>query len=135
MTETEAIEQLEGADVVTYARVNMRYGKEVVATCLGAGLPAALTRDAACGVGGCSPKVAVVVRRDDVPRIATLLHTQWAAMARSEGDLDPDLRIGVASAGGQPALEVENDEPPCPACGTAAPLVSGACADCGLVLE
>jgi len=24
---------------------------------------------------------------------------------------------------------------PCPACGTAAPLVGGACSDCGLVLE
>jgi len=27
------------------------------------------------------------------------------------------------------------DEPPCPACGTAAPLVEGACSDCGLQLE
>lgn len=26
------------------------------------------------------------------------------------------------------------DEPPCPACGTAAPLVDGACSDCGLQL-
>jgi hypothetical protein len=130
MTENEAIEQLEGADVVTYARVTMRYGKEVVAACLGAGLPAALTRDAACGVGGCSPKVAVVVRRDDVSRIATLLHTQWAAMARGEGELDPDLRVNTHAAG-----PMEGDEPPCPACGTAAPLVEGACSDCGLVLE
>ncbi|MCX5742256.1 MAG: hypothetical protein NT062_07150 [Proteobacteria bacterium] len=29
---------------------------------------------------------------------------------------------------------VEGDEPPCPACGTAAPLVDGACSDCGLQL-
>ena len=28
-----------------------------------------------------------------------------------------------------------SDEPPCPACGTAAPLVDGACSDCGLQLE
>jgi hypothetical protein len=27
------------------------------------------------------------------------------------------------------------DEMPCPACGTAAPLVGGACTDCGLQLE
>jgi hypothetical protein len=35
-------------------------------------------------------------------------------------------------AGPAPA---EGDEPPCPACGTAAPLVDGACSDCGLRLE
>lgn len=27
-----------------------------------------------------------------------------------------------------------DEEPPCPACGTAAPLVDGACSDCGLQL-
>lgn len=29
----------------------------------------------------------------------------------------------------------DGEEPPCPACGTAAPLVDGACSDCGLMLE
>jgi len=29
----------------------------------------------------------------------------------------------------------EEGELPCPACGTAAPLVAGACSDCGLQLE
>jgi predicted amidophosphoribosyltransferase len=28
----------------------------------------------------------------------------------------------------------EGEEPPCPCCGTAAPLVRGACSDCGLQL-
>lgn len=129
MSEQEALAELGDAEVVTYARVNLRYGKEVVAACRRAGLPAALTRDAACGVGGCSPKVAVIVRRDDVRRVAALLNSQWAAMARGEGDLDPDLRIAPPG----PAQEA-TDEPPCPACGTAAPLVEGACSDCGLVL-
>lgn len=32
-------------------------------------------------------------------------------------------------------LLVKGDELPCPACGHAAPLVEGACADCGLQLE
>jgi hypothetical protein len=32
------------------------------------------------------------------------------------------------------AAPAEGEEPPCPACGTAAPLVDGACSDCGLVL-
>jgi predicted amidophosphoribosyltransferase len=30
--------------------------------------------------------------------------------------------------------DVSGEEPPCPACGTAAPLVDGACSDCGLAL-
>jgi len=32
------------------------------------------------------------------------------------------------------AMPADDDEPPCPACGTAAPLVRGACSDCGLQL-
>jgi len=28
----------------------------------------------------------------------------------------------------------EGEEPPCPCCGTAAPLIRGACSDCGLQL-
>jgi hypothetical protein len=35
-----------------------------------------------------------------------------------------------------PSMPVaESEEPPCPACGTAAPLIEGACSDCGLQLE
>ena len=45
------------------------------------------------------------------------------------------VREGTAPAGAC-AVEVgEDEEPPCPACGTAEPLVEGACAGCGLVLE
>jgi hypothetical protein len=38
---------------------------------------------------------------------------------------------------GAPVLAAHGDgdgEPPCPACGTAAPPVDGACSDCGLYL-
>lgn len=41
-------------------------------------------------------------------------------------------REGNAPVCATPAAET--DEPPCPACGTAAPLVRGACSDCGLQL-
>jgi hypothetical protein len=33
------------------------------------------------------------------------------------------------------ALTKDAEHPPCPACGTAAALVEGACSDCGLQLE
>ena len=48
----------------------------------------------------------------------------WAAMLEREG-VAPVV-CAVADPSG---------EPPCPACGHAAPLVKGACADCGLQLE
>lgn len=44
----------------------------------------------------------------------------------------------LAREGVQPvqcAIDPNADDPPCPACGTAAPLVNGACSDCGLQLE
>ena len=49
-----------------------------------------------------------------------------------------DWRDDLAREGLAPvAVSVAEDaeHPPCPACGTAAPLVGGACSDCGLQLE
>ncbi|MBA3817593.1 MAG: hypothetical protein H0X17_01765 [Deltaproteobacteria bacterium] len=46
-----------------------------------------------------------------------------------------DWRDRLAMEGLAPVQgEMTGDEPPCPACGTAAPLVDGACSDCGLHL-
>jgi hypothetical protein len=54
------------------------------------------------------------------------LHGDWHDQLEREGlDHLPD-RIQLDTAG---------EEPPCPACGTAAPLVDGACSDCGLQLD
>jgi hypothetical protein len=33
------------------------------------------------------------------------------------------------------SADASSEHPPCPACGTAAPLANGACSDCGLQLE
>lgn len=56
---------------------------------------------------------------------AQLMQSEWLQMVEREG---------MAEAV-QPAGEPAGDEdPPCPACGTAAPLVDGACSDCGLQL-
>lgn len=49
-----------------------------------------------------------------------------------------DWRDDLAREGLVPveaALATDAEHPPCPACGTAAPLVEGACSDCGLQLE
>ncbi len=44
--------------------------------------------------------------------------------------------VGAETATTAPAAPIPEDgEPPCPACGTAAPLLEGACSDCGLQLD
>jgi hypothetical protein len=53
-----------------------------------------------------------------------LLRDDWRSHLAREG-LEP-VDVAVAS---------DAEYPPCPACGTAAALVEGACSDCGLQLE
>lgn len=98
--------------------------KEILAACEEADIPVALERDACCGKGGCgcAPKMQVLVSPEDLPRVARLLEQRWNDLLEREG----------IEADGQ-ALPPDAD-PPCPACGTAAPLVEGACSDCGLQL-
>lgn len=66
------------------------------------------------------------MREEDVPRVGALLRREWAEVLEREG-VAPAGSIGVEAG--------EGEEPPCPACGTAAPLVEGACSECGLQLE
>ncbi len=56
-----------------------------------------------------------------------LLNRDWIEMVKREGT--------VSSMGTAAVADDADGELPCPACGTAAPLVDGACSDCGLVLE
>ena len=44
-----------------------------------------------------------------------------------------DWHAAVAAEGVAPVVATSDEA--CPACGTAAPLVEGACSDCGLQLE
>lgn len=66
----------------------------------------------------------LLVREQDGRRTNELMNRRWAELVSVEGTGSP----GVGH-------EVEEGEPPCPCCGTAAPLTrSGACSDCGLQL-
>jgi hypothetical protein len=90
-----------------------------------------LARAACCGKNGCAcaPKIQILVAKDDIPRVAQLLSQRWRDLLEREGTVDVE-------APAAPKGELGEDEhPPCPACGTAAPLVAGACSDCGLQLE
>jgi hypothetical protein len=89
-----------------------------------------LDRGSCCGQGGCgcAPKLELLARSEDLPRVSRLLDDRWRALALREGTIDDD-HPAVA-----PPPPSNADAVTCPACGTAAPLVSGACADCGLQL-
>lgn len=124
MTPHEAEQALAEADVVPCVEMGLADARRLVETCLAEGVPAIVHREA-CSKPSCSPKFQVLVRPEDTSRVAGLLQRGWMESLQREG-LMPQQAL-------QPLPE--EGELPCPACGTAAPLVAGACSDCGLQLE
>ena len=116
------------AELIPCLVANMSDAKELLAACEEAEIEAQLARDACCGKGGCgcAPKMQLLVAPVDVPRVALLVRDRWNVMLEREG-------VDLEAAPVAPAVDSEHT--PCPACGTAAPLVEGACSDCGLQLE
>jgi hypothetical protein len=130
MTEDEIEAALGDADLIPFFQGPLPDAKEMRDACLAARIPAVLDRGACCGSGGCgcAPKLQLLIRRDDFERAAHLAASRWRELAVREGTLD-DQHPLVAAA------RADADELRCPACASAAPLVAGACADCGLQLE
>lgn len=124
MTEQEAEKTLRDADLVACYEAPIRDARSLMQSCLAAGVPALMHREA-CPSPGCAPKFQILVRKEDAPQVTGLLQQSWLESMEREG-----LPLQPLSA-----YRAENEEPPCPACGTAAPLVNGACSDCGLQLE
>jgi hypothetical protein len=112
--------------------------KELRDACLDADIPVLLDRGDCCARGaggcGCAPKLDLLAREADVPRVAHLLQERWRLLALREGTADDD-HPALAAPAPRVASAADGDaHPPCPACGTAAPLVEDACSDCGLQL-
>lgn len=125
MTPQEAEKTLADAEVVPCVEMQLADARRLVEACLAEGVPAVVHREA-CSKPSCSPKFQVLVRPEDTSRVAGLLQQRW---------LDTLQREGLVPEGQGPLVVPEDGELPCPACGTAAPLVQGACSDCGLQLE
>ncbi len=70
------------------------------------------------------------MQEQDVQAFARMLQSDWINMVQRDGHVE------MMTPGQSPATDelAPDAEPPCPACGTAAPLVDGACSDCGLHL-
>jgi hypothetical protein len=118
------------AELIACLTAPLADAKELLAACESADIPAALARDICCGKSGCAcaPKMQLLVASEDVPRVAQLLNERWQGLLEREG-------VDLVTKTGASAELAEGENPPCPACGTAAPLVEGACSDCGLQLE
>ena len=114
------------APLLPYAKSSLPDGRAFVEQLLLRGFPALVRKQLDCKSGSCGPAFEVLVREEDVPRIAALQRERWEESLAREG-LAPRVAPGVEVG--------EAEEPPCPACGTAAPLVEGACSDCGLQLD
>ena len=130
MDSREAEGLLSDSELVVCAQGALADAKSLVQSCLQAGIPAMVSAKD-CASGGCAPKMSVMVRQADVERVAQMMRDEWVQTVEREG-------FATAQAPGplQPVDAIdENAEPPCPACGTAAALVEGACSDCGLQLE
>lgn len=125
MTPNEAEKVLADAELVPCMETALPDARALVEACLAMDVPALVHREA-CSKPSCSPKFQVMVREEDGPRVAALLRQRW---------LDNLEREGLAPAPPSPEGAPEDGELPCPACGTAAPLVEGACSDCGLQLD
>jgi hypothetical protein len=126
MTPHDAEKALADAEVVPCIEASLADARRLVEACLAEGVPALVHREA-CSKPSCSPKFQVLVRPEDVPRVGGLLQQRWR---------DTLEREGLVPAGQSMQAVPEDGEPPCPACGTAAPLtLKGACSDCGLQLE
>jgi hypothetical protein len=128
MDEVEVEHLLADVDTVACLQAPLLEAKELREACLAADIPVVLERGACCGSSGCgcAPKIALHARAEDVPRVARLVQDRWRQMA---------LREGTVSARHTAVASPDASEAACPACGTAAPLVEGACGDCGLQLE
>ena len=126
LTADQAEALLCDAELAPTVEGGLREMKELAEACLAAGIPAMVGAELCQDGMSCAPKAQLLIRPSDVEPVRALLRDRWLTLVEGLG-------VEVAAA---PSQEIAGDgELPCPACGTAAPLVDGACSDCGLQLE
>jgi hypothetical protein len=121
MSAARAERLLQGQPLISAMSGSIAEMKALRDRCLAAGIPA-LVGNPPGACKSCGPKTNLLVQEASLPELGELLRGDWRTQLEREG-LPPI------------ALDLSSEELPCPACGTAAPLVGGACSDCGLRLE
>lgn len=120
MNEDQAAEALGEVELVPAVQGSIDEIKQMRDQCLETGIPVlVMAPPEAAG------KFVLLAREQDLPQVTALLQKEWRAHIEREG-----MGSGIFGVEAK-----EGEEPPCPACGTAAPLVEGACSECGLQLE
>jgi hypothetical protein len=117
-----AEELLDGIPVVPAMAGSIAEMKALRDRCLDAGIPALV--GCPSGTKSCGTRTHLLVDEEDLPRLAELVRGDWSDGLAREGLSPVELTIPE-----------DAEHLPCPACGTAAALVEGACSDCGLQLE
>ncbi|GMU60392.1 MAG: hypothetical protein AMXMBFR34_21550 [Myxococcaceae bacterium] len=132
MERSAADELLKDLELVPVLEGPVIQAKELERQLLAADIPVLLAKPPAkpCCAGGCGcgSKLQLLLREEDVPKVGQLMQAEWLEALRREGTMTEASLVPLKVA-------AEGEEPPCPACGFAAPLKDGACADCGLQLE
>ena len=114
-----ADEILADTDVEVVLEAPIAEAKAIAAACLAADIPVALGKDDHC-TKGCAPKLMLLARAEDTPKVGALLRARWAEAAAREGGAPPRL------------ADVGPDAMPCLACGAAVPDSAAECPDCGI---
>lgn len=120
MDEDEVSEELGEEELVPAVHGSLDDIKRMREQCLAADIPVEVAGQPGGG------KFVLMVREPDLARVSALLRSEWREQIEREATGGLGL-FGLEAK--------EGEEPPCPACGTAAPLVEGACSECGLQLE
>ena len=121
MDQRAAAALLADREVEVMLEAPLAEAKEIVEHCLAAEIAVMLGKDDHCKKG-CAPKLMVLARPEDAPRIQAVMRARWNALAEREGGTLPVL------------APVGADSMPCLACGAAVPDVATECPDCGLAL-
>jgi hypothetical protein len=123
LTAAEAEDMLDGLPLVPAMAGSIPEMKALRDRCLAEGIPVLVGCPSGAGKS-CGPRTHLLIEEHELPRLAHLVRSDWGDSLAREG-LAP---VELAAVG-------DGEHLPCPACGTAAPLVDGACSDCGLQLE
>ncbi|MFY0576507.1 hypothetical protein ACN28S_21080 [Cystobacter fuscus] len=102
MTPHQAEKALADAEVVPCAEMQLADARRLVDACPAEGVPALVHREA-CSKPSCSPKFQVLVRTEDVPRVAGLLQQRWLDSLQRE-DWFPRVRPPGAPGGRRAAV-------------------------------